>query len=488
MSRRARHVLCGLTGVAVVAVSQLSTLSTGWARASGVSVDSRLVLATVPAAPRLLPLDDPQDARAAAPDEYVDVVAKMLDKSLVAIPERVARAEQYYEEARTSRPQDPWLHYAYALVLVQAGRLDAALAHMESPPRAERGSELALRQLLLRTRCSVEWTQKELDGLRELGRLLETDKDFAADDVERTDGAVFLGQMVAYLAGPGAKHTEWSEDIKTLDRQLRGRLKESRRLGYDHGKAAVMIRYQQLRATAEDRNEERQAVLKEELNNRGQQLEAGIGRAEQELTRGAYQAQQEIVLLSQQYRSARAAADQLKQRIEALRESHSNISTSLLEQQEDALRHQADAAEDRIRQIVYYYNKLGRLHGRMSSAYRRNAKEIERSSDSELPTRIELAIRDIDAYVPLDYRRKCERILVQIRVREITPVQQRTEYRGRGRRAGRPGAVDDPGPDSDAGKGGHSRVQGREHQAGDGRKGGTAGPDHSGGARSRWLR
>ncbi len=352
---------------------------------------------------------------APASSEYANTIEKMLAESSVLIPARIERAGLLYQQALATRRDDPWLDYAYALVLLQMKKHDDGILALNAAIHKGLRNDLSLQRLLIRSRCANGSLEPDLASLSRYATMLEAEGQSAANAVERMEGALFLGRLVGYLTGPGTRTAGPEELINAVDRQLQLQLSEPLRKEYENGKADVERRYEELRSTAVEAHREQQAKVRADLVNRSEQLKQDAEAAGNELLVGGQQAQQRIAALNQDIAMAKASSKAIQQQIHAVRQNPSRVSTTTLERQRSAFDARVRKAQCEIQRLSRYCKELVRRHDRLVKAQLRSDRQLSQGNTSEVSGQAQRELRNLDTYIPLDYQRECQRVLENAR-------------------------------------------------------------------------
>lgn len=212
--------------------------------------------------------------------EYIAAVRDMLEIGLGKTSDRDKKAREHYERALALCDSDPRLFYGLALIVHPLQHEEAKKLLLRTMNQCAFNHPGAWR-LLIHQQLKRSLDKNFLQGLLSFARRLEDVSDPWPDEAAKSEFALFLGQVVGFLQGPGGTKALAAE-IAALDTKMLEVLPEAFREAYVSGKDDIRVRRELMdlefadkvaKATATSDGEQRTAdESKQKLNDDEQKL------------------------------------------------------------------------------------------------------------------------------------------------------------------------------------------------------------------------
>ena len=212
--------------------------------------------------------------------EYIAAVRDMLEIGLGKTSDRDKKAREHYEKALALCDSDPRLFYGLALIVHPLQHDEAKKLLLRTMNQCAFNHPGAWR-LLIHQQLKRSLDKNFLQGLLSFARRLEDVSDPWPDEAAKSEFALFLGQVVGFLQGPGGTKALTAE-IAALDTKMLEVLPEEFREAYESGKDDIRVRRELMdlefadkvaRSTATSDGEQRTAdENKQKLNDDEQKL------------------------------------------------------------------------------------------------------------------------------------------------------------------------------------------------------------------------
>ena len=216
-----------------------------------------------------------QLAAATTNSPYVAAVEKLLDIPSARQSNKLASARQAFTAAERLAKGDPWVDYAYGLVLHKLGVSKEAAAHFQKAADAPGKPCLPALQATIWVHVASEDWDPGLKRLKELLDRIQRDAKATTRSVEALEAATWLGRVMGYLESPASDPGKFEAQIAQFERSIGKTLSEEYLYRYEDGKAGFWqefeIKTEQQKAIklaeeqkALDANQKRSDALAEE--------------------------------------------------------------------------------------------------------------------------------------------------------------------------------------------------------------------------------
>lgn len=173
-------------------------------------------------------------------------------------------ASRKFEAARSLHADDPRLYYAYGLVLCQHDKPDEAFQQFAQASKKASYPYLPAWRALVWWRVEEGNSQAALDVLKQLANQIEESDSVWPDDFAKHNTAKWIGRMLGFLQGPGAKSSDVAELVKRKAESIREILSANRAAAFDNGVGLVQKQSRALSAAA-DKQQSSQTDIRTKL-------------------------------------------------------------------------------------------------------------------------------------------------------------------------------------------------------------------------------